>query len=124
MAKEELNFVEMFYISLLSSRYPKGYNLTDGGDWVFDFTGTSWKSDVARLEKHKQIRIGKKHPPRSLEWREKQRHARLGKKLSEEHRKKISEGHKGLSNGMLGKKHKPSTIEKMRASHALRAAHA
>ncbi len=28
----ELNDMEVFYISNLSSKYPKGYNLTDGGD--------------------------------------------------------------------------------------------
>ena len=29
---EEMDFVEMFYISLLDTKVPAGYNLTDGGD--------------------------------------------------------------------------------------------
>src|ERR1700675_4568575 len=28
---EEMDFVEMFYVSLLNSKRPNGYNLTDGG---------------------------------------------------------------------------------------------
>lgn len=30
--KEEMNFVEMFYIHFLSTKFPDGYNLTDGGE--------------------------------------------------------------------------------------------
>jgi group I intron endonuclease len=33
--KEEMDFVEMFYIALLSTKAPNGHNLTDGGEGQF-----------------------------------------------------------------------------------------
>ena len=69
--KEEMDFVEMFYIALLNTKTPNGYNITDGGE------GT-----------HGMIP--------SLETREKMRVAKLGKKQAPEHiaaRHKIGRHH-------------------------------
>lgn len=39
------------------------------------------------------------------------------KKLTEEHKRKIAEAHRGKSSGMLGKKHSEETKQKMMQSH-------
>jgi len=47
------------------------------------------------------------------EWKRKQRLAKLGKKLSEEHKKKISLALKGRISGMFGKKATPKQLESL-----------
>ena len=85
--KEEMDFVEMFYIALFNTKAPTGYNLTDGGEKVFDCTGRklSFVHAAALLKSN----VGRKHPPRSAEWVEKQRLSKVGKTHTEEHKKKI-----------------------------------
>jgi hypothetical protein len=51
-------------------------------------------SPEARL-KQSLARLGKKMPPRSEQWKERQRIAKAGKKLSVEHRRKIGAGVSG-----------------------------
>ena len=63
--------------------------------------------------------FGKKREPASQETRAKMRAAKLGKKLTEEHKQKI--GQAGLGNKhRLGDKHSKETKAKMSASHLLR----
>jgi len=47
---------------------------------------------------------GKKRPPFSKEWKENMSKVHLGVKLSDFHRKRIGEGHKGLNTWSKGKK--------------------
>jgi len=105
ITKEEMDFVEMFYISLLETKAPKGYNLTDGGDYVFDRTGSILSPEhIAAIRRGT---LGHKHPPRTEEWRKKQRISHLGQKPSEETKKKRSDGlrraHASGKWGTLGK---------------------
>lgn len=62
--------LEMYYIKKYNTKYPNGYNMSDGGK------GT----------------LGVKMP---VEVKEKISKTKIGKKLSEEHKKKLSETHKG-----------------------------
>ena len=80
----ELDYWEKYYIKELNTKAPYGYNLTDGGDGMSGYSC----------------------PPRTEEWKEKQREAHKGKKLSEEHKKKISDANKG--------KKKPPVTEETR----------
>lgn len=81
-ARKELNEKETFYIENYNTYTPNGYNLTKGGDGI---SGFHW----------------------SEESKQKQRERNLGKKLSEEHKKNIS-------NGTIGKcrKYSDETINK------------
>jgi group I intron endonuclease len=81
-SKEEMDFTEMFYIALLGTKSPFGYNLTDGGEPVFDCTGRKLTSEhIAAIRRGT---VGCKHPPRTAEWRRKQRESHLGQKATPE----------------------------------------
>ena len=58
--------------------------------------------------------FGKTHTP---EVRERIRKALSGRRLSKKHKDNISKGQIGRIGGMKGKKHKPSTIQKMKNAH-------
>lgn len=86
--KNKLIEKEIFYIKKLKSKFPKGYNLTDGGD-------------------------GSNNP--SEETRKKMSIARLGKSLSEESKRKLSENAEINPNyGMKNKHHSEKSKRKMR----------
>lgn len=88
LTKEEAEIAEIYYISLYNSTDPqKGYNLRKGGA-------------TASI---------------SEQTREKQRASHIGKRLSEEQKKKISAAMKGrkVSSGNLGHKHSDETKKKM-----------
>ncbi len=77
-SKEEMDFVETFYISLLNTKAPRGYNLTDGGEGTVGrecseetrekmraiITGKKYSDEVNA----KKGRRGIKRPPRNAEW--------------------------------------------------------
>lgn len=91
--KSLLNYLERFWICTMGSRIPNGYNIEHGG------------SDKDKV---------------SQETREKQRQNNLGKKLSEETKKKIrshrhtEEQKMKIQKSRLGKKLSEETIEKIR----------
>lgn len=77
-SKEELDFVEIFYIALLKSKAPNGYNLTIGGEGT---TGRQCSEETKDRIRNKAIgrtyseevnakkgRRGRKQPPRPKEW--------------------------------------------------------
>lgn len=64
--KEEMDFVEMFYIALLNSKAPIGYNLTDGGDGP-----TGHKHSEASRAKIKKARASQVMLPVTEETRRK-----------------------------------------------------
>jgi group I intron endonuclease len=77
-SKEEMDFVETFYISLLNTKAPAGYNLTDGGEGTHGRVcseetrekirkkalGRSFSDEVNARKGRK----GRKLPPRNEEW--------------------------------------------------------
>jgi len=77
--REEMDFVEIFYIALLNSKVPNGYNLVDGGGGV---SGFKWAP-------------GRKGHKDSAETRKKKSDSRKGIKYSEETLRRMSESHKG-----------------------------
>lgn len=117
--REELNKYEKIYIELLNSMHPSGYNLTHGGDrgWILSdlskermSRSTSGENNPNYGKKNseetrKKISKGIKlfyqlHPERRLNSGQFKSEQLLGKKLSDEHKRKI-----GLSN--IGKKRSP-----------------
>jgi group I intron endonuclease len=98
-SKEEMNFVETFYISFFDTKIPNGYNLTDGGEGLLGFV-PSEETCKKLSESHK------------------------GHKHSEETKRKMSESAKGKNTWTKGFKHteevkKRMSEAKMGNKHAL-----
>lgn len=75
--------MEWYYIKMYGCISPDGYNLRSGGS-----------RDGASEETKKRlsaINLGRKHPPRSLEWRKNLSNALKGRRLSEGDKKKFFE---------------------------------
>lgn len=93
----ELCALETKFISELGTKYPGGYNLTDGGEGC---VGLPEMYSRARGEKiSKSLR---------------------GKKLSDSHRESLSKAHKGLPGNMVGYEYSIESKAKMSASASLR----
>lgn len=90
-AKDAADALEQYYIQILQTQRPNGYNVTRGGDGgVFE-----------------------KHTPETIEYLRK---IATGKKHSAEARAKMSASRKGVPKhyaSMKGKTHRPDSIEKM-----------
>jgi group I intron endonuclease len=143
--REELNEREKYWITELNAK-ELGYNLADGGVGGNTYTEET-RERVSNLfkgryvgpetiEKRRQLR--KQHPER-YEWNQEQRQrlreSRLGKKMSDETKQKISEKLKlrtkysekflheqtkdkrGENSPMWGKKHSEEVRKKMSISH-------
>jgi len=87
--EEELDYWEIHYIKECNSVSPNGYNLTYGG------------------KGHRAIDETKRKKSEALK----------GRKLTEEHRKKLSESHKGKDNHQLGRYHSEEAKKKMSDAH-------
>jgi group I intron endonuclease len=87
-SKEEMDFVETFYISLFNTKFPNGYNMTDGGDGFLGYV----PSEEVRRKTSERMK---------------------GKKLSEEHKLKISKALKGKPTWSKGKQLSEETKKKM-----------
>jgi group I intron endonuclease len=115
---EELNSKEIELISLNNTLCPNGYNVMKGGD------------NYERTEEHKR-KIGDAHrgKKKSLEHIEKMSLTRKGVKrgpFTEEHKRKIGDALRGkkkpqspehtakIVKSLIGRKHSPETIEKIR----------
>ena len=106
-SKEELDFWEKHFIKSRDTKYPNGYNLTDGGDGVVGWTDEMRASVSA-------ANTGKKRTPEQCA---KISAARKGKRLSREHCAKLSEVRRGkkrrpetcanISKALTGKKKSP-----------------
>lgn len=96
-SSEELNVKEQYYIKHYNSMSPNGYNLTSGGAGTFNYKHT--KEDKARMSQLKKGMFkGKDNPFYGKYHTEEQKakwcRERKGKKLSEEHKLKISKTRK------------------------------
>jgi len=89
--KEELDFVEMFYISFLGTKIPMGYNSTDGGEGTIGLR----VSEETR-KKLSKANLGKIPSEETLA---KMSTSQRGKKKTAETKKKLSESLKGNTNG-------------------------
>jgi group I intron endonuclease len=90
---DELNATECSLIATIGSKYPNGYNLTDGGE------GTrGYKQSAEQLKKLSILRTGRKASPetrKKLSAHMKGRQHGLGQKMTEENRRKLSERMRG-----------------------------
>jgi group I intron endonuclease len=101
--KEMLDEREKYWIEVLGSKFPNGYNLTDGGEGTSGFTmpeGTKEKLRVINLGKHLSESTKQKISDAGKnnytdERRRKVSEANKGKIISEEHKKIISRCRKG-----------------------------
>jgi group I intron endonuclease len=118
-SKEEMNFVEMFYISLFNTKSPNGYNLTDGGEGNLGITPskeTRLKMSIAkkgkRISPETEIKPGQRMSPAT--------EIKQGQRLSPstEFKKGQLSWNKGkhYDNRWTGRKHTPESKEKMRQS--------
>jgi group I intron endonuclease len=119
---EQANFYEILWVRKLKTKSPNGYNLTDGGDGCVNSTievrkklSDSNKGHIVSEKTREKIsnsKRGQKYGPvseitknkirekligvpKSIESVEKIRLSKLGKKLSEAHKKSIGLGQKG-----------------------------
>ena len=83
----EINEKEEYYIKILKSLTPNGYNLKTGGDKGKD-------SDETK-QKKKEAHTGMEH---SEKTKDKIRNSHIGKKMSDESKKKMSLARKGIPN--------------------------
>ncbi len=129
--KNELNDFEIYYIKLFNSFNSKhGLNLQSGGNRP-EFSDETRNKISEKLKgknktKGHSKKVGDWHKGKKLSEEHKTKLSEhftknpvsfwKGKKLSEEHCKKLSESHKGQvgNKGMLGRKHTEETKKKMR----------
>ena len=81
-SRPTLNFIEKFWIKVMDSRVPNGYNIEHGG------SSKDKVSDETR-EKLRKANTGKKQSPEEIERR---RLANTGRKRTEEQRQRMREG--------------------------------
>jgi group I intron endonuclease len=109
--KEEMDFVEMFYISFLGTKSPKGYNLSDGGGR----TTLGLKMPTEAVEKMRQAKLGKKQSPEHTAKRN--RKGRKHAKHTEETKQLLSKKLTGPANANFGHPHSEEHNQKIRESN-------
>ena len=88
---EELNQLEIFYIKEFNSKYPIGYNLTDGGDGARGID--SWNKGQTK-ESNELVRLNTEKSKQTKMKKYGNAFGKLNKQLSEEHKQKIKETNK------------------------------
>jgi len=97
--RDQLKELERDFIVKYCSINPNlGYNLTDGGDGLGGFKHST--------ETRQRMRVAKLGKPRSDDFRLKMHQIMLGRKLSVEHIRHISESHKGKSRAPFTLEHR------------------
>jgi len=102
---KEMNYKEEYYIKLLNTLAPNGYNLSTGGDNKRHHESSKRKIGAANR--------GRKHSKKSIKLMSKNRKGKgSGWHQTEEAKRKIGEAHIGLK-PWLGKKHSKKTRLRM-----------
>lgn len=102
---------EVYWIKQLDSKR-NGYNQTDGGNGAVGFVHShETKMRISSLAKERA-----KKSPMSNETRTKISNSKIGKKLSDEIKQKMSESKKGSNNSFYGKSHSDETKLKISLS--------
>lgn len=100
----EGDYWEQYYIKEYNTKYPNGYNISDGGIGAFGIHLTPWNKGIPMSEEAKiklsETKIG------CVSWMK-------GKHHSEETKKKISEAKKGSLPWIKGKHHTEESKRKM-----------
>jgi len=117
-AQDATDALEQYYIQILKTQRPNGYNVTHGGQ-----DGAFKKHTPETIEYLRKIATGKRH---SLETRSKMSASRKGvskhwssmkgKKHSTESRKKMSQRQLGQNNSFYGKRHSEETKKRIAES--------
>lgn len=115
LTKDEANEKEIEMIAFYGSNNPdKGYNLTTGGDGTNGYHLTEkQRNKISETQTGRKLtEEWKEHIGDAVRG---EKHPFYGKTLSDEHRKHLSEAHMGQvsAKGMLGKKHSEETKKKM-----------
>lgn len=120
--------IERLLIAEHNTKAPYGYNLTSGGEGMFN-PSSEVREKIATANKNRsaesRANMSKKLTglKASEETKEKQRLKKIGSKKTEETKKKMSQSLIGNTR-MVGKKHSPETIAKMKAAWVIRKAKA
>lgn len=95
---DETNYWETFYIKQLNTKYPSGYNLTDGGEGSIGcvFSDERKKKLSEKMKGEGNPFYGRHHTEETLEKLK-------NRKISDETRKKLSEARKGKESWFKGK---------------------
>lgn len=93
---DDLCSLERALISILKTKAPNGYNLTDGGDGQ-----RGWNPSNETREKIRAFLIGRKQPTRKPEHCRKLSLALRGKPKSDLHRQRLSDARRGRKFGTL-----------------------
>ena len=126
---KELDYWEKYYIKVLNTKAPYGYNLTDGGDGLKGYSPseeTRKKLSEARKgitfseETKKKMSDARKGIKLSEETKKKMSDARKGIKLSEETKKKMSDARKGIKRSEEAKKKISETLKGRKPSEETR----
>jgi len=117
-SKEEMDFVEIFYISFLNTKSPNGYNLTEGGEGTLGIRPSKETREKMRVAKKgkrispgTEIKPGQRMSPAT--------EIKQGQRLSPstEFKKGQVSWNKGKHhNTWTGRKHTPESRAKMRVS--------
>lgn len=122
--KDELDFLERFYIKFFNTKVPNGYNISDGGNG--GNLGSEVNKKISESKKgkpspHKGVKrpstTGDLNPAKRSEVREKIKVARARQIFSEETIKKMSESKKGKPSPNKGKKFSEGCRQNMSKAH-------
>lgn len=117
--KEHADFLEKFYIKLFNSKFPNGYNLTDGGEgnlgWV-PSEKTKEKMSIANSGINAPMfgRKGKDHP---MHGKYGDKNPFFGRNHTDEQKKKWSEEKSGENHPFFNKHHSDETKKLMSEKH-------
>ena len=86
-SREELNCREKYFVAVLKSKTPYGYNMTDGGEYVYSMSDKARKEISLKQLGEKHHFFGKHHTPEqkaavSAKLRGKKRPPEVGRKIS------------------------------------------
>lgn len=127
LSREEMDFVEIFYIEFLNTKTPSGYNLTFGGDGCLGYKHSCSAKEKIRnnatgrtFSEEARLKMRKSHKGRTFSAESKQKmsiskmgnKSRTGLKTSKEIRHKISTALSGKPKPYMAERNRRIAIEK------------